>query len=100
MTIYFPGTRLRHSYVTQLNGVDTDPTALTLEVISGTGTRTLYTYGTDAAFVKDSTAHYHVDLTYDVSGTWTRRLAVTGAVTTAYEWELYIQPHKSDQFTT
>lgn len=65
--------------ITDTAGAAADPTGLTLKVMVPAGTVTTYTYGTDAALVKDSTGNYHLDYATTVEGQHTARYAGTGA---------------------
>lgn len=50
-----------------------DPTAVKFALRRPGGKVTEYTYGTDAALVKDSTGLYHVDQLMHLSGVWVYR---------------------------
>jgi hypothetical protein len=63
---------------TNTAGAATDPTAVFVQVKDPAGETTLYTYGTDAALVKDSTGNYHVDVDANLPGTWRYRFYSTG----------------------
>lgn len=83
--IYDIGSLVRISATFSSSGAVTDPTAVVFKIKTGSGGTTTYTYGTDAALVKDSTGCYHVDWTTTVSGVHSYRFAGTGAVITAGE---------------
>ncbi len=54
---------------------------------------TPYIYGTDAALVKDSTGHYHIDLAASLEGTWKYRwkaLTISDTAAGADEGEYFI----------
>lgn len=51
-------------------GVATDPSTVKLTVVPPVGQRIVYTYGVDAAVVKDSTGNYHVNVVASIPGTW------------------------------
>ena len=59
-------------------GVDTDPTVVKFVYQAPGGTAVTLTYGTDAALVRDSAGHYHVDVSLTVAGTWSYRWYSTG----------------------
>lgn len=62
----------------QVDSVDTDPSALTFELLSPQGNRVRYVYATDAELIKDSAGDYHVDYVLDEPGTWHWRWEGTG----------------------
>ncbi len=66
-------------------GVDTDPSAVYCKVKSPSGTTTTYTYGTDAALVKQATGIYYVDVSLTEPGTWHFRFYATGTGQAASE---------------
>lgn len=57
-----------------INGSEEDPTTLDCKVLSPSGALSIYAFG-GAVVVRDSKAHYHMDLTLDEVGDW------------HYEWE-------------
>lgn len=64
-------------------GALANPTVTTATVTTPAGVSTTYTYGTDAALVRDSTGVFHIDVTFTTAGTWTVEGHGTGAVTAA-----------------
>jgi hypothetical protein len=60
-------------------GVDTDPVVVSCKVRNPSGTMTTSVYGTDAALVKDSTGHYHLDVDVNLVGEWHYRWWSTGS---------------------
>jgi hypothetical protein len=80
--------RVQGSFTT-IAGVPTDPTAVFFSFKNPSQTITTYTYGVDAALVKDSTGVYHVDVsvpsTTAALGTWYYRFYSTGTGQTAAE---------------
>jgi hypothetical protein len=72
-------------------GVAADPTGVTCTIETPLGTETTYTYGTDAAVVKDSTGHYHLDVNAtdltspDGDRIWNYRWRGTGAIVASEE---------------
>jgi hypothetical protein len=62
-------------------GTAADPTGVTLEIRNpSTGARTTYTYGVDAALVKDTTGVYHYDVTLSAAGDWVFRWVGSGTI--------------------
>ena len=59
--LYDPGTCIRLSVVFEVDGVETDPTTVSLKVRKPDGTTTTYTY--PATITKDSAGRYHKDIT-------------------------------------
>lgn len=64
-------------------GTDTDPTAVTFTMTEPDGTKTVYTYGVDAALTKSAAGKYSVTWTTDQAGRHEWRWAGTGAVAAA-----------------
>ena len=92
MNRYILGNSIRMSAAFTNGGAATDPTGITFKIRSPmNGTITSYTYGTDAALVKDSTGNYHVDHTPTAAGSHYYRFAGTGAVIAADEGEFEIR---------
>ncbi len=76
---YEKGDLVRVSAVfTTAAGANLDPTAVLCQVRRATGATTTYTYLTDAALVKDSSGHYHVDVDANGEGLWYYRWYSTG----------------------
>lgn len=65
---------------TNLAGDATDPTAVTCNVKSPSGTTTVYTYGTDANLTKLETGVYALDLPLTESGCYKWKFNGTGAL--------------------
>jgi hypothetical protein len=84
MNSYVKGqlVRCRGSY-TDESGVAVDPTTVTAKVQTPSGTITTYTY--PATVVKDSTGHYHVDVSVTTAGLWYYRFESTGMYQAAGE---------------
>lgn len=59
-------------------GVDTDPSAVFGKVKTPSGVETIYTYGVDAALVKQATGIYYMDVSCTESGTWHYKIYATG----------------------
>jgi hypothetical protein len=79
MNAYDLGETVRSSVNIQVSAADVDPAALTVSVRDPQGQVTLYTYGTDAAVIKDSVGDYHIDVTCDLPGVWKVRWRGTGS---------------------
>jgi len=89
MAIYDVGDLVTCSATFAVNDTPTDPTVLTFSFKTPAGTTTTYTYGTDAALVRDSAGAFHVDVPVDAEGVWHYRFAGTGAATAAEERRFY-----------
>lgn len=72
---------------TNLAGVATDPTAVTLQVKDPTGATVAGTTPTHGA-----TGAYTYDLAITASGVWKYRFAGTGAVVAAEEAKVFVRP--------
>jgi hypothetical protein len=72
------------------NDVLTDPTVITFEFKTPSGTSTTYTYGVDAQLVKIAVGKYQVILTASASGIWSWRFAATGTIVAALEGEFTV----------
>jgi len=64
---------------TNAAGTATDPGAVFLKVKDPSGNTTIYTYGTDAELLKDSTGNYHIDVDANQSGRWQYRFWSSGS---------------------
>jgi hypothetical protein len=77
--------------ITNVAGVVTDPTTLTLKVRKpGDTAVTTYTYGEDVIVVKDSTGNFHADLPLDTEGTWRYDWVGTGAAAFSEGGRFYV----------
>jgi hypothetical protein len=74
-----------------LTGAPIDPSTLTLTVKVLT-TETVYIYGTDAAFVRDSVGRYHVDHLIAEAGKHVWRFVSTGVAAAAQEGYFKVEP--------
>ena len=73
-------------------GNDTDPTSVSMYLISPSGTKTLYTYLSDDNVGRADTGDYYCDVTPDRSGRWFWRWQAVGAGTTvANEGDFLVQ---------
>jgi hypothetical protein len=76
---------------TNESGVVGDPAVVLFSVMDPEGTLTTYTYGTDAALVKDSTGVYHLDLNADIEGMYRYRFYSTGSGKAASEGQFLVK---------
>lgn len=91
MNSYFVGSLIRCSAAfTDTLGADLDPTTVSFSFKIDNGSVTTYVYGTDAQVVKDSTGHYHVDLSGATKGTLYYRWFSTGTGQAADEGAFYV----------
>lgn len=93
MNTYVKGNLVRVAgSFTDENGAAMNPTVVKCAVLPpATVTPTTYTYGTDAAVVRDSTGHYHVDLDASTEGLWRYRWYSTGSGQAAAESEFQVR---------
>ncbi len=82
-SLYEPGTQVRLSNIFSVAGTDTDPTTVQLKVKDPAGAVTTYDY--PATVTKDSTGHFHRDITPTVIGRWFYKWIGTGAVIATVE---------------
>lgn len=82
---------------TTTDGVDDDPSTITLKVKAPSGVETSYVYLTDGSLVRDSEGHYHRDVGVAAAGTWHYRWIGTGDVATADEGRIVV---RRSAFTT
>jgi hypothetical protein len=73
-------------------GEPIDPTAVSFKLRDPTGAVTTFVYGVAPALVKDSTGHYHIDVSASMSGTWRYRWESTGAGQAAEEGAFVVAP--------
>lgn len=73
-----------------LSGVVTDPTAVTLRITKPATDPVIYTYGTDAELIKDSTGVYHMDFSCEIVGEHKYRWRGTGAVQIAIRDNFFV----------
>ena len=66
-------------------GTNVDPAAVMFKVKSPGGVVTTYTYGQDAALVRDATGVYHVDVSASEAGVYFYRFWSTGTGQAAAE---------------
>ncbi len=90
-TTYYVGDKPRLSGpFDDINDVDADPTAVSLDVMNPAGTITTYTFAASQV-VKDSTGNYHYDLSLTAEGMWTYRWRGEGALNAAKKGELFVE---------
>lgn len=89
----YPGSAVRVAInLEDETDTDTDPATIKFTYRSPLGVETTYTYGTDAALVKDSTGDYHVDVVPDIGGRWRYRWLTSGTnKTIALEGSFLVQ---------
>lgn len=81
---------------TDATSILVDPTVVKASIQNPAGTDTTYTYGTDAALVRDSAGAYHVDVSATSAGRWYYRLYSTGTGQASGEGYFDVAP---SQFT-
>lgn len=81
---YYPGSLVRLSASFTSGGVAADPTTVALKYRNPVGTILSKSYAL-AEVVKDSTGHYHYDLSVTTHGVWAYRWESTGAAQAASE---------------
>lgn len=73
-------------------GTDTDPSTVTLRVVSPSGVNSVYTYGGSPDTVtRDSVGNYHVDVEADEVGWWFYKWESTGSGQAAQEGEFVVK---------
>lgn len=87
--VYDVGDLVRISAVfTNKDDEPTNPTVTTFKITDPLGNTTTYVYGVGADIVRDSTGHFHVDISVDQVKTWYYRWEGTGALQAAEEARL------------
>lgn len=74
------GPYLYGRFISKIDGTDADPSTVRLVYKKPDATIVTLTYGVDGALIKDSTGHYHAQVTLDQAGRWQYRYEGTGAV--------------------
>lgn len=87
--------RVTASFTLRSSGAALDPTTVKLSVRVPDGTVTTYVYGTDAALIKDSTGHYHYDLSLASVGRYYYRWWSTGNGQAADEKSIRVKESKA-----
>jgi len=67
-----------------------DPTGVVFSLRAPSGTRTTFTFGTDAEVVKLSVGNYYIDRIMDASGRWSWKWNGSGVLTAAVEGSIYV----------
>src|SRR5581483_7657357 len=93
VTNYDAGELAHLTAVFQVSGVDTDPSAVTADVRAPDRTVTHYTV-TTGQIVKDSTGHYHLDVTASQAGDWWYQFTGSGAAADVSEGVFYVREEK------
>lgn len=88
---YDKGDLIRCSILIKVSDTPTDPTTLKYKVKDPAGTSTTYTYGTDAALVRDSVGAFHIDISVTLAGTYRYRWESTGTAQGAEEDTFVVQ---------
>ncbi len=87
--VYDVGDLVRISAVfTDKDGEFGNPTVTTFKITDPSGDTTTYVYSIDEELVRDSTGHFHVDISIDQAKTWYYRWEGTGALQAAEEGRL------------
>jgi hypothetical protein len=84
-SVYDIGDLVRCTGTFASSGTNVNPEAVMCKVKAPSGKVTTYTYGTDAALVRDSTGVYHVDVSVAVAGDYIYRFESTGTGQAAAE---------------
>ena len=74
------------------SGANVNPAAVMFKVKTPAGVTTTYTYGTDAALVRDATGVYHVDVDAATAGEYAYRFWSTGTGQAAAEGQFWVRP--------
>lgn len=90
MTLFI-GSQPRLRVTFRLEGIPTDPTAVSFFIKSPGDSAVEYVYGTDSEVVKESTGVYYMDVPLDESGRWDYRIVSTGTVVAAYEDHFFVE---------
>jgi hypothetical protein len=90
-SVYYKGAVVRCSGSFTQNGVAVDPATVKFKFTTPGGATTTYTYGADGALVKDSTGHYHVDVSASEFDRWIYRWESTGTAQAAQEAEFFVK---------
>lgn len=71
-----------------------DPSALAFKLKDPAGAIATLVHGVDAALVRESLGHYHVDCDASASGLWSWRWEATGTGQAADEGQFYVKPSR------
>jgi hypothetical protein len=76
----------------KLNGTTrVDPSTVVLKSKAPDSSVTTYTYGVDAALVRDELGVFHIDINLTAAGTWTFRWESTGTGKAAEEYAIRVR---------
>lgn len=90
--VYLIGVQVRLSATFATSaGVATDPTTVIVKYAAPGASVVTKTYGVDAAVVKDSTGHYHIDLDLSTAGEWSYRWTGSGTLVAAAETQMIVE---------
>jgi hypothetical protein len=89
--LYDIGDLVRCTGTFASSGTNVNPSAVMFKVRTPAGVVTTYTYGVDAALVRDATGVYHVDVSADTAGDWLYRFWSTGTGQAAEEGRFRVQ---------
>lgn len=90
---YDIGDTVRLANVFTQSGTAIDPTAVTLVVRLPDATQTSYTYAGNT-ITKDSTGHYHVDVSTTIAGIYRYRWTSTGTGAASEESWFEVRPRR------
>jgi hypothetical protein len=78
---------------TDITGVATNPTTVSLELLKPDTTEVVYGYpsGADGPMTQEGTGRYYRDVDLDQAGLWHWKLIGTGTVETAEQGALYVR---------
>lgn len=80
---------------TNLSGVATDPTAVSLQVVSPSRVSTMYYYGSPGQIFRTSAGVFYCDLDMTEHGIWAYRWLGTGAIQAAEEATLFVRRRRT-----
>lgn len=88
---YDIGDMVRCTGTFTASGSSVNPAAIMFKVKTPAGVVTTYTYGTDAALVRDATGVYHVDVSVAEAGEYVYRFWSTGTGQAAAEGQFVVK---------
>lgn len=89
--VYTLGQKVRVAVQFQKNGLDANPTTITLRVRKPDLTTVTYIYGVASEIVQESTGNFYADVSGDKDGRWRYRWIGTGNVETAIEGNFVVR---------
>jgi len=90
-THYDVGAVVEAAVDIDVDGVLTDPSALTVKYRDPGGNVTTKVFGTDAEVVNDDVGIYHIDIHTDEKGEWAVRWVGTGEASGATEYSFHVR---------